>query len=298
MSSCTDKVDYCARWVGKGYCNHHKYVNSMKEKCMNSCNFCGGGGGRSYINECDRGNNRCSHGCVNTQGSYICTCPNGFQLSHNQHTCHDINECDRGKRRCSHGCVNTQGSYICTCPNGFQLSHNQHTCHACRDKNDQCAYWAGIGYCKKTHVNYMKKNCMKSCNFCGRLDINECDRGKRRCSHGCVNTQGSYICTCPNGFQLSHNQHTCHACRDKNDQCAYWAGIGYCKKTHVNYMKKNCMKSCNFCGRLACRDKNDQCAYWAGIGYCKKTHVNYMKKNCMKSCNFCGRLGRESRRSF
>ena len=39
-------------------------------------------------------------------------------------------------------------------------------------------------------------------------DINECNRGNGGCSHGCVDTQGSYQCTCPNGYRL-HNGRSC-----------------------------------------------------------------------------------------
>ena len=40
----------------------------------------------SDIDECRRENGRCSHGCVNTHGSYECICPRGFKVE-NINTC-------------------------------------------------------------------------------------------------------------------------------------------------------------------------------------------------------------------
>ena len=41
------------------------------------------------------------------------------------------------------------------------------------------------------------------------VDINECALVDNRCSHDCVNTPGSYHCTCKNGYYLSNDSHTC-----------------------------------------------------------------------------------------
>ena len=41
------------------------------------------------------------------------------------------------------------------------------------------------------------------------LDINECLLAKNRCSQDCVNTPGSYNCTCKIGYYLSNDNHTC-----------------------------------------------------------------------------------------
>ena len=35
-------------------------------------------------------------------------------------------------------------------------------------------------------------------------DIDECSKGNSGCSHGCVNTNGSYHCTCPSGYGLDY----------------------------------------------------------------------------------------------
>ena len=40
-------------------------------------------------------------------------------------------------------------------------------------------------------------------------DIDECTRGTEECSHGCANTEGSYYCTCADGYELSGDNKTC-----------------------------------------------------------------------------------------
>jgi len=39
-------------------------------------------------------------------------------------------------------------------------------------------------------------------------DIDECLLGTAECHHGCMNTEGNYICTCNDGYQLHHNDLT------------------------------------------------------------------------------------------
>jgi len=65
------------------------------------------------VDECQYENGLCEHQCVNTQGSYFCTCPNGYQLGGNNHACKDVNECDNNPCQPGYVCVNTWGAYHC-----------------------------------------------------------------------------------------------------------------------------------------------------------------------------------------
>ena len=38
------------------------------------------------------------------------------------------------------------------------------------------------------------------------LDINECDELNGGCSHYCNNTDGSYYCSCPVGYELDDQE--------------------------------------------------------------------------------------------
>ena len=60
--------------------------------------------------------------CVNTDGSFICDCEEGFYSFGEE--CLDINECSSDKLNdCpdDSDCVNTDGSYTCTCRDGFGM---------------------------------------------------------------------------------------------------------------------------------------------------------------------------------
>lgn len=48
------------------------------------------------------------------------------------------------------------------------------------------------------------------------LDFDECLINNGGCGQGCVNTIGSYYCTCIHGYSLDEDERTCHN-----------AGMGY-----------------------------------------------------------------------
>ncbi|XP_065668355.1 sushi, von Willebrand factor type A, EGF and pentraxin domain-containing protein 1 isoform X2 [Hydra vulgaris] len=79
------------------------------------------------INECLTNNGNCQDKCFNTYGSYSCQCRAGFKISSNLRSCQDIDECV-GTHDCSQLCVNTQGSYKCQCKPGFVLAANGKSC--------------------------------------------------------------------------------------------------------------------------------------------------------------------------
>ena len=41
------------------------------------------------------------------------------------------------------------------------------------------------------------------------LDMDECTLGINGCNQNCVNTNGSYLCSCFAGYHLLSNQKTC-----------------------------------------------------------------------------------------
>ena len=40
-------------------------------------------------------------------------------------------------------------------------------------------------------------------------DVDECTLGSNGCNQNCVNTEGSYLCSCFAGYHLMSNQKTC-----------------------------------------------------------------------------------------
>jgi len=64
-------------------------------------------------NECSDENGYCEYQCVDTDGSYYCSCPQGFSISADRHGCNDINECQSTPCPGGTSCLNTHGSYYC-----------------------------------------------------------------------------------------------------------------------------------------------------------------------------------------
>ena len=79
--------------------------------------------------ECLGGSACGDHGdCVNTLGSFACSCHRGFRLSSSSSSsssgavCRDVDECDEERpcRRRNAACSNLPGSYECSCKEGFR----------------------------------------------------------------------------------------------------------------------------------------------------------------------------------
>jgi len=41
------------------------------------------------------------------------------------------------------------------------------------------------------------------------IDINECENEKGGCEHSCQNADGTYQCSCDNGYTLNDDKHSC-----------------------------------------------------------------------------------------
>ena len=88
-----------------------------------------------------------------------------------------------GLHNCSNGteiCFNTFGSFECQCITGYIKENG-----VC---NGMCKWILEANKCVLISALY--------------LDINECNVLNGGCSHYCNNTDGSYYCSCPVGFEL------------------------------------------------------------------------------------------------
>ena len=74
--------------------------------------------------------------CINTAGSFICACPDGYKLSTNGTHCLDINEClESNHAFCMDGfCINVPGSVECECPRDWVLSEDGSRCLDTREE--------------------------------------------------------------------------------------------------------------------------------------------------------------------
>ena len=156
--------------------------------------------------------------CQNTLGDYNCQCHSGFKGN----LCTDIDECALTSSCHSNAkCSNSEGNYTCSCNQGFYGDGKTCKEGQCDDRrcpsgqkcvsptSNQCACKEGFTPDKNT-------------DFC--LDVDECllDNDCHQNST-CVNSEGSYNCTCNSGY--FGNGKTCEvgACSDDicslNEEC-------------------------------------------------------------------------------
>ncbi|XP_042784135.1 adhesion G protein-coupled receptor E1 isoform X4 [Panthera leo] len=154
--------------------------------------------------------------CVNSLGSYNCSCQVGF-ISHNS-ICEDVDECADPTTCPEHTtCHNSPGSYSCVCNLGFESSSGNMSLQGpgdiCEDI-DECLYISlSNATCTNTPGSYFF-TCSPGfapsngqLNFTGQdvecRDIDECSQDPSPCgpSSVCTNAPGSYSCSCMEGFR-------------------------------------------------------------------------------------------------
>ena len=104
----------------------------------------------------------------------------------------DIDECQDPAQggQCTQLCYNTPGSYYCDCNTGYRLAGDGITCEGMHTWINWIFHFHDYFY---THIS----------------DIDECLDNNGGCNHDCVNTVGSYECSCWKGYFLSDDARTC-----------------------------------------------------------------------------------------
>uniref|UniRef100_A0A8D2J7Q9 Uncharacterized protein n=1 Tax=Varanus komodoensis TaxID=61221 RepID=A0A8D2J7Q9_VARKO len=219
------------------------------------------------IDECADPINCVNGFCVNTPGRYECNCPPDFQLNPTGVGCVDIDECQELPGLCQGGnCINTFGSFQCECPHGYYLSEETHM-----RKSFCYRSYNGTSCDNELPFNVTKRMCCctynvgkawnKPCEPCPTpgtgiltrileyckifdltfsfLDVNECLESPGICSNGhCINTDGSFRCECPLGYNLDY---TGVHCVD-TDECSIGnpCGNGTCSNV-IGSFECNCL---------------------------------------------------------
>lgn len=135
--------------------------------------------------------------CVNTEGSFTCSCHAGFELA-GTHRCADINECSIGTHTCDPldlaTCMNTVGSFQCACPTGFVgAGTTDDPCSAeCDAQISDATTCMDSTTCYETCNTYM----WKLADHCP-TDLTECVRGCF-CHDGFVHEFDAYNSSCVN----------------------------------------------------------------------------------------------------
>ncbi|XP_072542812.1 epidermal growth factor-like protein 6 isoform X2 [Salminus brasiliensis] len=209
------RLECCYGWKrnNKGHCEAQCELGCKHGECVgpNKCKCFPGYSGKTCsqdLNECGLKPRPCEHRCMNTFGSYMCYCLNGYTLM-SDGSCANSRTC--ALAHCQYGCEEVQGEIRCLCPSaGLQLGPDGKTCvdvDECVTGKNQCPYnrqcvnTFGSYYCKCQGGYDLKYiNGKYDC-----VDINECVSSTHKCSHHaeCINTQGSYKCKCKQGFRGS-----------------------------------------------------------------------------------------------
>uniref|UniRef100_T1IVS8 EGF-like domain-containing protein n=1 Tax=Strigamia maritima TaxID=126957 RepID=T1IVS8_STRMM len=193
--------------------------------------------------ECARGMSTCEQICINTNGSYNCTCFDeflmenetcvysrnascslqcgrggcvdnscvcnmGFQFDNNTLTCNDVDECE-SESSCSANaiCINSEGGYSCECLEGFEMKMGN-----CIDINE-CAILhrcGPAGFCINYPGNFTCL-CVGGYELIDGIckEIDECihDKGGETCltiNAECVDGINGFVCRCRPGFYMNN----------------------------------------------------------------------------------------------
>ncbi|XP_059160605.1 uncharacterized protein LOC131944081 [Physella acuta] len=200
--------------------------------------------------------------CINTVGSYSCSCKKGYARNA-QSVCEDINECEKKVDKCEQICDNKPGSYNCLCQQGFYLSDDRWSCvkvkDTCVGQTLNCSYGCGIDADNMPSCYCARGFKLKGTELCE--DINEClSDSDNKCANktSCVNTDGSYTCSCEAGTKLDNDGRSCIGCSGEtwgiqcNKSCSCGSGADYCD------LKTGCVCKSGYTGKL-CNIDIDEC---------------------------------------
>ncbi|XP_033643557.1 uncharacterized protein LOC117303459 isoform X5 [Asterias rubens] len=209
--TCKD-MDECLR--GLDNCHQEALCGNTMGSFSCSCNdgWTGSGTLCENENECDLLGQPCGLSdstCTDTVGSFTCTCNEGFLGD--GFNCVDKDECTTGEATCFDVlgvCINTPGNYSCKCTNGYSGDGRS----SCEDvdectmgtddciSNAMCMNTVGGFYCE------CKPGYYGSGSVC--TDVDECMLGVHDCPQDCKNMDGTYTCSCSEGF-MEQEDGTC-----------------------------------------------------------------------------------------
>nr|XP_036671646.1 latent-transforming growth factor beta-binding protein 1 isoform X3 [Drosophila suzukii] len=157
------------------------------------------------VDECLVDNGGCQQVCRNLPGSHTCACERGYELGKDKRSCQDVDECaGLLSGGCTHECINKAGTFECACPLGQTLNEDGRSCRpvvvSCPPGTKRSSEGCAPIKCEAGFTLGLDDECE---------DIDECQDKNGGCSHRCLNSEGSFKCSCPPGYELESDQKTC-----------------------------------------------------------------------------------------
>ncbi|XP_053550225.1 uncharacterized protein LOC128641725 [Bombina bombina] len=281
------------------------------QQCTCKEGFAGDGAFCYDINECnDYFTHQCRYPlyCVNSIGSYNCSCVSGFTNAP-EGRCEDINECSRADLNDCHPlavCINLYGWHRCSCPYGYFGNGSYCEINECEqgmpcDKNNDCTKVIGSYTCSDPCTDnivldepWRSTNNIKTEEYYNSVGLYHCDNNlqgwyrfkgenDQQIPEYCV-PMFSCGAACPMWLNGKHPtieegivSHT--ACANRNGNCCYWSSalsLKACPGGYYVYKFKGtpacnlayCMESNFSCSDVDC-SLDEECKNLNGVSECQ-----------------------------
>lgn len=131
----------------------------------------------------------------------------------------DVNECQLSDNLCKNGqCVNMPGTYQCSCDTGYQATPDRQGCVGEWNKLNPKRCWLNQEIeCIRLFMPWLYSLILpvqlwdldEFLLWTFFTDIDECTIMNGGCETHCTNSEGSYECSCSEGYALMPDLRTC-----------------------------------------------------------------------------------------
>ncbi|TKS86348.1 Endosialin Tumor endothelial marker 1 [Collichthys lucidus] len=140
-------------------------------------------------------------------------------------------DCSSGP--CEHTCTDVKGGYECTCFKGYMPDSKA---------PKQCKLHCAQQKCPAVNTYECPIGFIREENMC--IDVNECEMDY--CDHKCINTFGSFMCSCKEGFVLKGEVKCTEAADSNGFVFTTPAAVGFLKPTPNNTVKDSFASASGF----------------------------------------------------